>query len=119
MSIENKVAIVAGGARDIGRAVSQALAAKGARVVVNFYNNQEEGGAFLVGYNGTLYHIDSDFQVNTYRDGIAAVGCGADYALAVAHVMVELSPYDRIKRALETAAYFSSGVLPPFVVVEV
>ncbi len=45
MSLKNKVAIVAGGGRDIGRAVSVALAAKGAKVVVNYYNNEEEGKA--------------------------------------------------------------------------
>ena len=45
MSLENKVAIVAGGGRDIGRAVSVALAAKGAKVVVNYFNNEEEGKA--------------------------------------------------------------------------
>jgi 3-oxoacyl-[acyl-carrier protein] reductase len=44
-SLEGKVAIVAGGGRDIGRAVSVALAAKGAKVVVNYFNNEEEGVA--------------------------------------------------------------------------
>jgi len=45
MSIKNKVAIVAGGARDIGRATSEALAAQGARVVVNYFNNAADGDA--------------------------------------------------------------------------
>jgi 3-oxoacyl-[acyl-carrier protein] reductase len=45
MSIENKVAIVAGGARDIGRAVSEELASRGAKVVVNYFNNAAEGEA--------------------------------------------------------------------------
>jgi 3-oxoacyl-[acyl-carrier protein] reductase len=45
MSIENKVAIVAGGARDIGRAVSEELASRGAKVVVNYFNNAADGGA--------------------------------------------------------------------------
>lgn len=45
MSLENKVAIVAGGSRDIGRAVSEALAAEGAKVVVNYFNNEAEGNA--------------------------------------------------------------------------
>ena len=45
MSIENKVAIVAGGARDIGRAVSVELAARGANVVVNYFNQPADGEA--------------------------------------------------------------------------
>lgn len=45
MSLENKVAIVAGGARDIGRAVSEKLAADGAKVVVNYFNNKKDGEA--------------------------------------------------------------------------
>ena len=44
-TLEGKVAIVAGGARDIGRAVSEKLAAEGAKVVVNYFNNQAEGEA--------------------------------------------------------------------------
>ena len=45
MSLKNKVAIVAGGARDIGRAVSEKLAADGAKVVVNYFNNKKDGEA--------------------------------------------------------------------------
>ncbi|MDJ0656706.1 MAG: glucose 1-dehydrogenase [Xanthomonadales bacterium] len=45
MSLENKIAIVTGGSRDIGRAVSEGLAAQGARVVVNYFNNASEGEA--------------------------------------------------------------------------
>ena len=43
MILDNKVAIVTGGARDIGRAVSQALAARGARVVVNYFRRPGDG----------------------------------------------------------------------------
>jgi 3-oxoacyl-[acyl-carrier protein] reductase len=46
-SLEGKIAVVAGGGRDIGRAVSVALAAHGAKVVVNYFNNEEEGAATL------------------------------------------------------------------------
>jgi 3-oxoacyl-[acyl-carrier protein] reductase len=42
-TLEGKVAIVAGGARDIGRAVSVKLASGGARVVVNYYDSREDG----------------------------------------------------------------------------
>lgn len=40
-SLKGKVAIVTGGSRDIGRQVSIALAAAGARVCVNYLNNKE------------------------------------------------------------------------------
>lgn len=42
-NLEGKVAIVAGGARDIGRAVSEGLAQRGAKVVVNYCNNPADG----------------------------------------------------------------------------
>ena len=45
MKIENKVAIVAGGARDIGRAISEKLAAGGAKVAVNYFSNKADGDA--------------------------------------------------------------------------
>lgn len=46
-TLEGKVAIVAGGARDIGRAVSVKLATEGAKVVVNYYDKKEEGDATI------------------------------------------------------------------------
>ena len=47
MSIENKVAIVAGGSRDIGRAVSETLAGLGSKVAVTWCNSRENGKATL------------------------------------------------------------------------
>lgn len=41
MKFNNKVAIVTGGARDIGAAISKKLAAEGARVVINYYNTKD------------------------------------------------------------------------------
>ncbi len=41
--MQGKVAIVAGGSRDIGRSVSLALAEAGAKVAVNYFNNADAG----------------------------------------------------------------------------
>lgn len=40
--LENKVAIVTGGARDLGRQVSLTLAREGAKVVINYFDNPED-----------------------------------------------------------------------------
>jgi len=40
--LKGKVAVVTGGARDIGRAVSLKLAKEGAKVVVNYFDNEED-----------------------------------------------------------------------------
>ena len=42
MKLQGKVAVVTGGARDIGRAVSVKLASEGAKVVVNYFDNETE-----------------------------------------------------------------------------
>jgi len=42
MNLDGKVAIVTGGARDIGRAISLKLAGLGAKVVVNYFDNPED-----------------------------------------------------------------------------
>ena len=40
--LKGKIAIVTGGARDIGRAISLKLAQEGAKVVVNYNNSETE-----------------------------------------------------------------------------
>ncbi len=42
MELKNKVALVTGGARDIGRAVSITLAKAGASVIINYYDNEDQ-----------------------------------------------------------------------------
>jgi 3-oxoacyl-[acyl-carrier protein] reductase len=47
MRLKNKVAIVTGGGRDIGRSVSIKLASEGAKVVINFKNGEDEANKTL------------------------------------------------------------------------
>lgn len=42
MKLEGKVAVVTGGARDLGRAISVKLASEGAKVVINYFDKIEE-----------------------------------------------------------------------------
>ena len=47
MSLSNKVAIVTGGGRDIGRAVSLRLAQMGAKVCINYANDEASAAETL------------------------------------------------------------------------
>lgn len=42
MKLKNKIAIVAGGGRDIGKEVSLKLASEGAKVVVNYFSSEQQ-----------------------------------------------------------------------------
>jgi hypothetical protein len=102
---------------------------------------QELAGSFLLGYRGSLYSMDSDYQVARAADGISAVGCGAHIALGALHALnaiaplnlnasneVELTfptaepvsstltPQKRLEIALDAAQRWNSAVRSPFVI---
>lgn len=63
MSLQGKTAIVTGGARDIGRAISLKLASMGANVVVNYFRSKADGDETLsqikaAGGNGIIVQAD-------------------------------------------------------------
>lgn len=79
---------------------------------------EEHEGAFLVGYKGKLYVIESDFQVGKPIENFTAIGCGAQVALGSMYATrnLNLSPINRIELALHAAEQYSAGVRNPFLV---
>ena len=76
-------------------------------------NGVEAGGIFLVGIEGRLFKIDSDFQVGEHIEPYMAVGSGEDYALGALAATEGQSPQTRIETALAAAEKFSAGVRGP------
>jgi ATP-dependent protease HslVU (ClpYQ) peptidase subunit len=79
-------------------------------------NDAEQGGSFLVGYQGRLFSIQSDYQVAETTRGYHAIGCGSDYALGSIATSVGQPPEQRVRTALECAELFNAGVRAPFLI---
>lgn len=92
MKLYNKVAVVTGGARDIGRAVSMKLAIEGAKVVVNYYNNKAEADETLRLINaagGTAIAVQGDMTKaeevkRLFDEAVKAFGENIDILVNVA-----------------------------------
>jgi ATP-dependent protease HslVU (ClpYQ) peptidase subunit len=82
-------------------------------------SNVEKGGFFLVGIEGRLFRIESNYAVLEPARQFDAVGCGEDFALGCLYNNLDKDPKVRLKEALETAAEFSIGVSAPFDYVEI
>lgn len=90
--LNGKVAIVTGGARDIGRAVSVKLAKEGAKVVVNFYESEADakttleeikkvGGEGIIVYGDMTNQDDIDNMIDKSKE---AFGNSVDILVNVA-----------------------------------
>ncbi len=81
-------------------------------------NNEVIGGTFLVGYCGSLFEIDSDFQVGEILKNYTSIGCGYQYALGSLYASENSihTPETRILTALNAAQEFSGGVRAPFLI---
>lgn len=96
-------------------------------------NGVESGGNFLVGFRGSLFEVDHDFQVAQSIEHFEAVGCGAQYAMGAMHIAYEQAfrkpqrltassfmDSDEsaaqlvLQAGLNAAARFSAGVAGPF-----
>ena len=78
MNLENKVAIVTGGARDIGRAISEKLAASGAKVVVNYFSSKADGAATVAAIEaagGKAIAVRGDMTKSADVENLVKVAC--------------------------------------------
>ncbi|MEO9966736.1 MAG: SDR family oxidoreductase [Reichenbachiella sp.] len=77
--MKDKVAVVTGGARDIGKAVSKKLASEGAKVVINYFDNKDqavetlteikaEGGEAILVQGDMTKQADIDKLVHEARE---------------------------------------------------
>jgi ATP-dependent protease HslVU (ClpYQ) peptidase subunit len=85
------------------------------------WHDAEYGGTFMVGYQGRLFTVYADYQIEASTESFSAIGSGRDLALGAMFVLdgVESSePADKIKIALAAAEQFNAAVCRPFVVKE-
>lgn len=106
-NLEGKVAIVSGGARDIGRAVSEGLAARGAKVIVNYFSKPAEGEATVAAIEaagGTAMAVRGDMTSqadveNLVNDSRNAYGDNIDILVNVAGGLVARKPITEMDEA--------------------
>lgn len=79
-------------------------------------NGEESAGQFLVGYQGRLFCVESDYQVGEPVDRFAAIGCGCQIAHGALYATEGQMAGERVRVALEAAERFSAGVRRPFTV---
>lgn len=82
-------------------------------------NSVEVGGQFLVGIEGRLFTVDSDFQVGELRGNFDAIGSGHQVALGALSILCKdkrIKPHAAILTALKTAEAFCTEVRGPFVI---
>jgi len=107
MRLKDKVAIVTGGGRDIGREVSKRLAREGARVVINFANDEASAMETLkavqdAGGEAIIHRADVSTAAGV--EGLVAAACAAfgdriDILVNLAGGMVQRRPLAEIDEA--------------------
>lgn len=107
MRLKDKVAIVTGGGRDIGREVSRVLAREGAKVVINYANDEASAAETLAGIRaagGEAVVCRADVTTQAGVDALiaateAAYGERIDILVNLAGGMVERRPLAEIDEA--------------------
>jgi 3-oxoacyl-[acyl-carrier protein] reductase len=128
--LKNKIAIVTGGARDIGRQVSLKLAEQGASVAVNYYDNEQDAKetvAAIKKAGGTAVAIQGDMTKfadaqRLVAETRTAFGNSIDILVNVAgglmgrHTIVEMEEtfWDAVMNVNLKSVFFVTKAVIPF-----
>ncbi|NJB82876.1 SDR family NAD(P)-dependent oxidoreductase [Wenyingzhuangia aestuarii] len=132
MSLKGKIAVVTGGSRDIGRAVSLKLAKEGAKVVVNYLNNYEDAvttAKLIQKMNGEVIIVQGDVTKlddikNLAAKTVAAFGNKVDILVNVAGGLfarksiedVDENFYDLLMNVNFKSCVFMTQVFKPYLI---
>jgi hypothetical protein len=77
-------------------------------------DEKEVGGKCLLGFQGRLFLIDSDYQISESQDDYAAIGIADDVALGVLYAKKDMGMPP--KQRLHLAFAFSSEIMMPLII---
>lgn len=102
----------------VTRFVPAARAALKEHGYVKVESGVEQGGTFVLAVGGSLFTVQSDFQVAEVADEYVAVGCGGSIATGALWATRGWSGdlEGRARRVLDAASHHSAGVQGPYVV---
>jgi len=98
-------------------AIREHLYEKGC-VLTSEEHGQIHGANFLIGFQGKIYEILIDFQMNETRGDCNSIGAGSPFAfgsLYTTRLAKNITPKGRIMIALNAASCYTSTCGPPFV----
>jgi ATP-dependent protease HslVU (ClpYQ) peptidase subunit len=81
-------------------------------------HGQIQGCNFLIGFQGKIYEILIDFQLNETRGSCNAIGAGSTFAfgsLYTTSFAKNITPHGRIMMALNAASFYTTTCGPPFI----
>ena len=96
------------------------ILSKGGSMNTTGVDKLEDSSTFLVGFDGYLFVIADDLQVEISQDDYASIGSGAQIALGSLHAdktSGHLSAYDAVQNALWAAERYCSNVRGPFLII--
>lgn len=86
---------------------------------VSFISENEEGvenTSFILGFNGNVYCVESDFQVSHPADNVYSIGCGSSYALGAFDALSSVKDAKRrLIRSMDITLNRCAGVSKPYV----